>query len=50
MATHHEVTKFEPGSMDITQQQQTFAGFIRLATWVVIISIVVLIFLALTNA
>lgn len=50
MATQDEVTKFEPGSMDITQQKQTFVGFIRLATWVVIISIAVLIFMALTNA
>ena len=50
MATHHEITEHKHGSMDITQQKQTFAGFIRFSTWVAIISIVVLIFMALTNA
>lgn len=50
MATHHEITEHKHGEMDITAHRQTFAGFIRLATWVVILSIVVLIFMALVNA
>lgn len=50
MATHHEVTEYKQGEMDITEHKKTFAGFIRLSTWVVILSFVVLVFLALTNA
>lgn len=38
------------GSMDITEHEKTFAGFIRLVTWGACISIGVLIFLALANA
>ena len=41
MATHHH---------EITEQQRTFAGFIRFATWVAILSILVLIFMALVNS
>ena len=47
---HHEVTEHKIGTMDISEQQRTFAGFIRLATWATILSILVLIFLALVNA
>jgi Ni,Fe-hydrogenase I cytochrome b subunit len=38
------------GSMDIKVQEKTFAGFIRMSTWGAVISILVLIFMALTNA
>jgi Ni,Fe-hydrogenase I cytochrome b subunit len=38
------------GSMDIREQERTFAGFIRMSVWVVAISIAVLIFLALVNS
>ncbi len=38
------------GSMDIREQEKTFAGFIRLAVWTVVIVVVVLVFLALANA
>ncbi|MCU0817081.1 MAG: aa3-type cytochrome c oxidase subunit IV [Cypionkella sp.] len=38
------------GSMDIRDQEKTFAGFIRLSIWGACISIGVLIFLALANA
>ncbi|MDF1855332.1 aa3-type cytochrome c oxidase subunit IV [Pseudooceanicola sp.] len=38
------------GEMDITDQEQTFAGFIKAAIWVVGISIFVLIFLAVFNS
>lgn len=50
MTTHHEITEHKAGSMDITQHKKTFAGFIRAATWVTGLTILVLIFLALANA
>jgi hypothetical protein len=40
----------KPGSMDIRAQEKAFAGFIRMSTWGAIISILVLVFMALTNA
>lgn len=50
MATHHEVSEHQHGSMDITEHKKTFAGFIKMATWVVILSLAVLIFMALANS
>ncbi|WP_423207447.1 aa3-type cytochrome c oxidase subunit IV [Paracoccus yeei] len=50
MASHHEVTEHKHGSMDISDHQKTFAGFIRVSTWVAGLSIAVLIFLALANS
>lgn len=50
MTSHHEITDHSHGDMDTTEQEKTFVGFIRLASWVAILSILVLIFLALTNA
>ncbi len=44
------MAKHEHGKMDITEQEKTFAGFIRWSIWVAAVSIGVLIFLALTNA
>ncbi|MCL3881809.1 aa3-type cytochrome c oxidase subunit IV [Marivita sp. GX14005] len=38
------------GSMDITEQEKTFEGFIKVATRVAIASIAVLIFLAIFNS
>ncbi|WP_212524954.1 aa3-type cytochrome c oxidase subunit IV [Actibacterium sp. MT2.3-13A] len=38
------------GTMDITDQEKTFAGFVKFATWGAGISIAVLIFMALVNA
>lgn len=38
------------GSMDIRAQQKTFDGFVRLSIWGAVISVLVLIFMALTNA
>ncbi|MBO9453841.1 aa3-type cytochrome c oxidase subunit IV [Paracoccus sp. R12_1] len=40
----------EHGKMDITEHRKTFAGFIKLASWVAGLSILALIFMALTNA
>lgn len=39
-----------PGSMDITVQQKTFDGFIRMVVRGVIVVIAILIFMALVNA
>jgi hypothetical protein len=44
------MAEHKPGTMNITTQERTFAGFIRLMTWGAIITILVLIFLALANA
>lgn len=38
------------GEMDITDQERTFAGFVRFSIWGAGISIGILIFLALVNA
>ena len=38
------------GSMDTKVQEKTFAGFVKMSTWGAVISILVLIFMALTNA
>lgn len=49
MADHHTADHAH-GSMDIRAQEKTFAGFVRLSTWVVFIVIGVLIFMGLVNA
>ncbi|MBM3605218.1 MAG: aa3-type cytochrome c oxidase subunit IV [Alphaproteobacteria bacterium] len=38
------------GTMDLTEHKKTFGGFIRFSTWVVVLSLIVLVFLALSNA
>ena len=38
------------GSMNVTTQERTFAGFVRFVTWAIVICLLVLIFLALSNA
>ncbi len=43
-------TEFKPGDMDVRHHQRTFDGFVKISTWVAGLSLVVLIFLALTNA
>ena len=50
MAKHHDVTEHKHGTMDISEQERTFVGFLRLAGWTTVVSILVLIFLALVNA
>ncbi|MDO5647685.1 aa3-type cytochrome c oxidase subunit IV [Paracoccus sp. (in: a-proteobacteria)] len=50
MAQHHDVTEHKHGSMDISEHQRTYAGFIRGAVWVSVLSIAVLVFLALANS
>lgn len=44
------MAEHKPGSMDIRVQEETFHGFIRMATWGAIISVAILIFMALANA
>lgn len=44
------MAEHKQGSMDIKAQEKTFAGFIRMVTWGIVISIGILIFMALANA
>jgi hypothetical protein len=44
------MAEHKQGSMDIREQEKTFAGFIRLSIWGGAIAIGVLIFLALANS
>ena len=48
--TAHPVVHHEHGSMDIDTHERTFQGFIKFMTWNAVAVILVLIFLALTNA
>lgn len=50
MASKHDVTEHRIGTMDITEQKKTFAGFLRFSAWVAGLSILTLIFLALVNS
>ncbi|MGP3697845.1 aa3-type cytochrome c oxidase subunit IV [Rhodobacter sp. NSM] len=50
MADHtHPAHGHVPGSMDISQQEKTFAGFIRMVSWAVVGILALLIFVALVN-
>lgn len=44
------MAEHKQGSMDIREQEKTFAGFINMVKWGTIIVIGVLVFLALANA
>ena len=44
------MAEYEHGKMDISEQEKTFAGFVRWSVWVGAVSIGVLIFLALANS
>lgn len=41
------MAKHEHGSMDITEQEKTFAGFMKWSIWVTVVSLLILAFLAL---
>ena len=41
--------KHVPGSMDIRAQEKTFHGFLRMVTWGIVISVLVLIVMALAT-
>lgn len=44
------MAEHQQGSMDIREQEKTFAGFMRMVTWASVIIVAILIFLALANA
>lgn len=54
-ASHHSPAETGPagehvhGSMDIHEQERTFAGFLNLVAWVAATVIVLLVFLALVS-
>lgn len=50
MATQNDGSDYEVGTMDIREHQKTFAGFVKMGTWVVILSCLTLVFMALVNA
>lgn len=50
MAGHHEIKDHEHGSMDISEHRKTFAGFVKVMTWGIIVTLITLIFMALVNA
>lgn len=48
MADHHQADHVQ-GSMDIRTQEKTFEGFVKVATWTVVVCVVVLLFLAVAR-
>ncbi|MAS42506.1 aa3 type cytochrome c oxidase subunit IV [Albimonas donghaensis] len=50
MADNHDAPHFEPGKMDIKEQEKTFEGFLRVITIGSVLSIATLIFMALVNS
>ena len=55
MAEHHHHhdhhhANYVPGTMDIREQQKTFNGFLTFASWVVVLALGALVFMALSNA
>lgn len=44
------MSKHKHGEMDITAQEKTFEGFIKVSIWVCALSIGALIFMALVNS
>lgn len=43
------MAKHEIGKMDITEQEKTFNGFVRMVSWTTVVIIVTLVFIALVN-
>ena len=44
------MAEYKHGSMDITNHQRDYEGFIRLAGWVCVVALLVLVFLAVFNS
>lgn len=44
------MAEHKQGDMDITEQEHTFAGFMKWVTWTGVVIVVLLILLALINA
>ena len=45
-----DMAKHKHGDMDTSEQERTFAGFLKFAVWTAVICIALLIFVALLNA
>ncbi len=45
----HVTHSHEPGTMDITRQQETFVSFMRFVTRMTVLIVLLLLFLALVN-
>ena len=43
------MAEHEHGSMDVAEQEKTFAGFIRWSAWVLVLVAIILIFMAITQ-
>ncbi len=43
------MAEYHPGEMNITEQKKTFAGFIKVGTWLAIVVILLLILLAIVG-
>lgn len=43
------MAEYEPGKMNIRDQEKTFAGFMKFSTWAFVAILVFLVFLALAN-
>lgn len=46
----HAHTEHKHGSMDIRDHEKTFAGFIKITTWSLVVIFFVLLFMALAGA
>jgi len=44
------MAQYEHGKMDVTEQEKTFEGFIKVSIWVCCLSIGALIFMAVFNS
>jgi hypothetical protein len=44
------MAEYQPGKMNIRDQEKTFAGFVKFATWGFVAILVFLVFLALAGA
>ncbi len=43
------MAEYKHGSMDTTEQEKTFAGFVKISAWVVVHIFLILIFLAIVG-
>ncbi len=44
------MAEHDHGTMDIEEHEKTFRGFLRVVTWIIGISLAILIFLAIFNS
>ena len=44
------MSEYQHGSMDTSEHQRNFAGFVRFSAWVCVVSVMVLVFLAVFNS